>query len=809
MRISLQWLSEYIEIPFSPAELADRLTMLGIEIESIEDPAAKMQKVVVGEVLEVTPHPNADKLRLTKVTTGNGEPLRIVCGAPNVRQGLKVAVATIGADLGGGFVIKKSKIRGEVSEGMLCSERELGLSENHEGIWELPGDFAVGANLADALGMNDVIFEIGITPNRADCLSHLGIAREVRAMRGGSVHLPELPVTHAPSQIEQHVRIELPEPELCERYVARLVRGVKVAPSPDWLRRRIEAMGLRPINNVVDVTNFVLMELGHPLHAFDFSTVEGGTIVVRTAGGFADEYQTLDGKLRKLPASALLITDGKKPLGIAGVMGGENSEIRDTTRDVLIESAYFHPSSIRRTAKLLGLSTDASYRFERGTDIDICPYAAERAAQLIIEVAGGEIVDGILDVYPVPRDTRSFDFRPDRARKVLGMPISDAEMEEIFERLNVGIDKHDDIWRLMPPSYRVDFDIEEDAMEEIARVYGYDKIPLSITEPTVLGTKRLPLQVREFDQIVRDTLLALGANESVSTPLVSARDAELFADQPVVLVNPLNAEKDRMRSSLAINLLEIAARNEKFGAAGERIFEVGNVFEYASEDRLVGAIDERTQIGILISGVQEEKSPYNAQAAKADILLMKGIVQSLVARLAVESYAITPVEKPTPWLTGSESLALTVGGQHAGWMGRVAETVRQAFDLRDDAYIAALDHGVIYRSALAARLSSRKVNPLPKYPSVDRDIALVLSTGVASERVEHAIRETAPKGLLRNVRLFDQFQSPEMRSAGERSLAYRLVFRADDRTLEEREVDEAMQLIIKRLESELHARLRA
>jgi phenylalanyl-tRNA synthetase beta chain len=768
-----------------------------------------MQNVVVGEVLEVTPHPNADKLRLTRVSTGNGEPLRIVCGAPNVRQGLKVAVATVGADLGGGFVIKKSKIRGEVSEGMLCSERELGLSENHEGIWELPSELAVGANLADALGMDDVIFEIGITPNRADCLSHLGIAREVRAMRGGTVRLPEVPEPRGASDIGQQVRVELPEPELCERYVAKLVRGVKVGPSPDWLRRRIEAMGLRPINNVVDVTNFVLMELGHPLHAFDFSTVEGGTIVVRTAGGFANEYQTLDGKLRKLPASALLITDGKKPLGIAGVMGGENSEIRETTTDVLIESAYFHPSSIRRTAKLLGLSTDASYRFERGTDIEICPYAAERAAQLIQEVAGGEVVDGTLDEYPAPRDQRSFDFRPARARAVLGMEISDAEMEEIFERLNVGISKEDDTWRLAPPSYRVDFDIEEDAMEEVARVYGYDKIPLSVTEPTVLGTKRLPLQMREFDQIVRDTLLALGANESVSTPLVSARDAELFARQPVVLVNPLNAEKDRMRSNLAINLLEIAARNEKFGAAGERIFEVGNVFEYADSERLVGAIDERTQIGILISGVQEEKSPYNTQPAKADILLMKGIVQTLIARLGVQSYSLTPAEKAADWLVQSESLALQIDGAHAGFVGRVAESVKKAFDLRDDAYIAALDHGAIYHSALAARLSARKVNPLPKYPSVERDIALVLKTDVVAERVERSIREAAPKGLLRSVRLFDQFQSPEMRSAGERSLAFRLVLRADDRTLEEREVDEAMQLIIKRLESELHARLRA
>ncbi len=348
MRISLNWLSDYISIPFTPDELSDRLTMLGLEIEAIERVGGAWDKVVVGEVIEVTPHPNADKLRLTKVSIGNGEPLSIVCGAPNVRQGLRVAVAIIGADLGGGMVIKKAKIRGEASEGMICSERELGISQNHDGIWELPSETAIGLPLADALGMRDTIFEVGITPNRADCLSHIGIAREIRAITGEQVRLPKVSISAKGGAIAKQVKISLPQPELCPRYVAKLVKGVTIAPSPDWLKRRLEAVGLRPINNVVDVTNFVLMECGHPLHAFDFDVVENGQIEVRTAGGFADEFVTLDGKRRKMPADALLITDGKKPLGIAGIMGGENSEIRETTRNVLIESAYFNPTSIRK-----------------------------------------------------------------------------------------------------------------------------------------------------------------------------------------------------------------------------------------------------------------------------------------------------------------------------------------------------------------------------------------------------------------------------------------------------------------------------
>jgi phenylalanyl-tRNA synthetase beta chain len=809
MRISLNWLSDYIDIPFNPTELSDRLTMLGIEVESIENPSERMQNVVVGEVLEVTPHPNADKLRLTRVATGTGEALRIVCGAPNVRQGLKVAVATVGADLGGGFVIKKSKIRGEVSEGMLCSERELGLSEHHDGIWELPERLAVGANLADALGLNDVIFEIGITPNRADCLSHVGIAREIRAMRGSAVRLPDLPVARLGGEIEKHVTVELPEPELCPRYVAKLVRGVKVGPSPDWLKRRLEAVGLRPINNVVDVTNFVLMELGHPLHAFDFNVVEGGRIVVRTAKDFASVYDTLDGKQRKLPASALLITDGKKPLGIAGIMGGQNSAITDRTTDVLIESAYFYPSSIRRTAKLLGLSTDASYRFERGTDIDICPYAAERAAQLMMEVAGGEIVEGSIDLYPAHRPSLKVDFRSERARTVLGMRVEDSEMEEIFERLNVGVQKSETIWHLSPPSYRVDFNIEEDAIEEIARVYGYERIPLSASEPTVLGTRRLPLQVRDFDRTVRDTLLALGANECVSTPLVSAHDASLFAADPVVLVNPLNVEKDRMRSSLAINLLETAARNEKFGAEGQRLFEIGSVFHYDASPQALGSVAENSQIGILLSGTQEEKSPYNTHPLKADVFMTKGMVQSLLARVGVSSYRVEPASSAPSWLEGMESIDVFVDDHRAGHAGRVSEAIRKHFDLRHDAFVVVLDHRVLYQSALNTRLSSRKVSPLPKYPGVDRDVALVVLADLSAAQIEKTIAEAAPKGLLREVRAFDEFQSPEMRASGERSLAFRLVLRADDRTLEEREVEDAMRLIIKRLESELHVRLRA
>ncbi len=807
MRISLNWLSEYISIPFTPEALSDRLTMLGIEIEAIERMGDAWDRVVVGEVLEVTPHPDADKLRLTKVSIGNGEPLHIVCGAPNVRAGLRVAVATLGADLGGGMVIKKAKIRGEASEGMLCSERELGVSQSHEGIWELPNDTAIGLPLADALGMRDVIFEVGITPNRADCLSHTGIAREVRAITGEPVRLPNVSIAAKGGEVAKHVRVFLPQPELCPRYVAKLVRGVTIASSPDWLKRRLEAVGLRPINNVVDVTNFVMMECGHPLHAFDFDVVENGQIEVRTAGGFADEFVTLDGKRRKMPPDALLITDGKKPLGIAGIMGGENSEIRETTRNVLIESAYFNPASIRRTAKQLGLSSDASYHFERGADFNILEFAAERAAQMIVELAGGEIVEGVLDECSILLKNKTMPFRPMRANSLLGMSVQTERMLEIFGLLGIEVQNSDaPEWLLTSPSYRVDLEREEDAIEEIARIVGYDAIPTSTFEHAPLGGVRDSLKLRDFDALVRTTLISLGASECVSVPLVSAKNALQFHDKPVELMNPLNTERDRMRTSVAINLLESARVSERFGASGQRIFEIGNVFHYSNKPKQLGYVSETPELGILLSGIQEPKTAYNAEAIHSDIFLMKGIVESLLGRLGISEISYEN-SGHNGFTDPAQSLTIFSNGGVICRLGRVATEIAKAYDLRNDLWLALFNYKILYDFTKKIVENPPHVKPLAKYPSVERDIAIVLAETVSAKQVEDAIRSSRQE-ILREVRLFDQFQSKEMKLSHERSLAFHLVFRADDRTLEEHEVDELTLMIIKRLEGELHARLR-
>ncbi len=826
MKISLNWLKEFVPVPFTPKELDDRLTMLGIEVEKIEDAASRFAKIVVGEVLEVEKHPNADKLRLTKINIGAGDPLKIVCGAPNVRTGLKVAVATIGADLGEGFVIKKSKIRGEVSEGMLCSERELGLSDKHEGIWELPPEYKVGMPLAEAMGKSDVILEIGITPNRPDCLSHIGIAREVSVITSEDVKLPklELPKISSKSIID----VELQDADLCPRYVGRSVKGVKVAPSPEWLRSRLESLGLRPINNIVDVTNLVLMECGHPLHAFDSSQIKDSKIIVRKAEGFATEFTTLDGKKRTLDPDTLLICDNEKPLAIAGIMGGENSEIANSTTDIFIESAYFLPSSIRRSSKKLGLFTDASYRFERGTDIEVLPYALNRAAALIIELAGGELVGDVVDVYPTPIARKQFAFKPSRAEALLGMKISETRMVDVFARLNIVVDKPlhfegggwgtvPDAWQLTSPSYRIDLEREEDATEELARVIGYDEIPLATFERTPLPTTKEALTRRELDLQLRSTLLALGATECVSSPLIAEREAKLFHDAPVTVVNPLNIETNRMRTSVAANLLDIARRNERFGAEGQRLFESGSVFAYAAEKQMIGKIKERTEVAVLFTGIQESKSPYNAAPQKADIFLARGFAEQVIKRAGITHLDSVVLEgggelkswpKAGSFFVSDHAVLIRSGESAIAIAGKISQAVQDAYDIRHDVYLALIDYDALFALLKKSRTEGKKVKALPKYPAVERDLALILRTDVTAANLQKEIEQSVPKELMSGFRIFDEFRSPEMKTQSERSLAVRIILRSNDRTLEEQEVEQTMAKVVENLTKTLGARLR-
>jgi phenylalanyl-tRNA synthetase beta chain len=815
MKLSLNWLKEFIDVPFTPKELDDRLTMLGIEVEKIEDAASRFAKIVVGEVLEAEKHPNADKLRVTRVSIGGAEPLRIVCGAPNARAGIKVAVATIGADLGGGFVIKKSKIRGEISEGMLCSERELGMSEEHNGILELPLAYVVGTPLAEAMGKSDVIIEIGITPNRPDCLSHIGIAREIAAITQSDVTLPSIQLPA--STLASKATVTLGADDLCPRYAGRSIHGVTVAESPVWLKSRLESLGLRPINNIVDVTNLVLMECGHPLHAFDAAQIKDEHIIVRRAEGFATEFTTLDNKKRKLDPNTLLISDSEKPLAIAGIMGGLNSEIAPTTTNIFIESAYFLPSSIRRSSKRLGLSTDASYRFERGTDFDNVNYALDRATALILELAGGEIAGTRIDEYPKPIAQKKFEFAPAHAEALLGMKIGKTQMLDVFARLNIAVDQSHEKWQLTSPTYRIDLERPEDAIEELARVIGYENIPLATSERLPLPTTKEPLNRRELDLLLRSNLLALGATECVSSPLIAEKEARLFNNSPVVVVNPLNIETNRMRTSVAANLLDIARRNERFGADSQRLFESGAVFSYASQKQITGKINERTEIGILFSGNQESKSPYNATPQKADIFLAIGFAEQVIKRCGIMSLQRVPlaeIAELSVWSKQIEVFAseLTVvilgGGNQLAVAGKASQAVQDAYDIRHDVYLVLIDYDALFELAKRARTDGKKVKALPKYPAVERDLALILNGDVSASTLEKEIEQSVPKELMSGFRVFDEFRSPEMKAAGERSLAVRIVLRSNERTLEELEVEQTMRNVVEKLTKNLGARLR-
>lgn len=820
MKISLDWLRQYIDVPVTPQELAAKLTSLGIEVEAIEDFASKFDKIVVGEVLEVARHPNADRLSLTKVTIG-GEPLSIVCGAPNVAKGMKVAVATIGADLGEGFIIKKSKIRGEASEGMLCSERELGLSENHEGIISLPADTKTGSPFAEAIGKSDVVFEIGITPNRADCLSHIGIAREISLAYGGRVRKGDVNTAvldTSRTKIGAVAKVTIADPDLCPRYAAHVVRGVKVAESPEWLKQRLEAVGLRPRNNIVDVTNFVMMECGHPLHAFDFSTVANGHIIIRRAEGFAEKFMTLDDKERILPPEALLIADSEKPLAIAGVMGGANSEITRDTTEILIESAYFNPSSIRRTARMLGIASDAAYRFERGADIGNVPYALDRSAALIAAVSGGEALDGIIDEYPKKYSPKTFRFRPERARLLLGVGVEDSVMEDVFNRLDITTSKNNkDEWLLTSPSWRVDLEIEEDAIEEVARVYGLENIPSSTFERAPFPDERDRLSKRMFDERLRAHFIALGFSECLSMPIVAAKEAALFGDDTVEVMNPLTVELERMRPHILPNLLDAARRNERFSAAGQKLFEMGNIFRYQKAAQLVGNVDERGEIGFLIKDIVEEKNVYNTKELTADIFLARGVCEHILKsfKLDVQFSVLSDGMKLGRWqkaatsLDPNETLIAMIGKSPLAIIGKISVNVQKLYDLRSPAYAGLIDYDALHEAARAKLSMGFEVKPLAKFPAVERDMAFTIKSEVLAGQLADEVRASLPKEFAEGVRIFDLFESKEMKQSGGRSLAVRIKLRSFERTLEDEEVERIVAGVVNNVEKKFGAKLRA
>ncbi len=791
MLLSLNWLREFVPYEGDAQTLGDRLTMLGLEVEEIRNPFAALAPIVVGHVVERAAHPSSDHLSCCKVDIGTGEILDIVCGAPNVAGGQKVPVAPVGTVMPGGLEIKKAKLRGQPSSGMICSERELGLGENHDGIMVLDQNLTPGTPISQALKLDQTVLDVSITPNRADCLSVLGLAREVAAAF-------DLPLTMPAAGLQEDgapfagFTIE-PDPELCPLYQARLIRGVKVGPSPDWLRYRLIAVGLRPISNVVDVTNYVMLECGQPLHAFDRDLLRGDRIRIAPAvEGMT--LTTLDGQDRVLTSRDLLIWDDQRPVALAGVMGGANSEITAASTTVLLESAVFDPASVRKTARRLGLSSDASYRFERGVDQHNNTHAMNRAAALIAGLSGGSVAPGVAKAEPRPFVQRVIPFSPAKATRLLGQDMSAQFCRDSLTSLGCVVGDGDP-WQVTAPSHRLDLEREVDLIEEVARVYGMDRIEavlptvsknlhdLDKTDPTYAFLNR-----------VKDWGRGVGLSEVVNYSFVGSVDLDrcrLPRDGRVLICNPLSEDMNALRTDLAPGILGSLRQNISQDNTRVRIFEVAHTFvqDESSDTRT----RENNRVGILVHGARfPGRYPYPAdRVGYADI---KGLVEHLLLTLGVGAAGFESGGEH-PYLL--PAVRVMVGSTAVGYVGRVREDIADHYLARTEVWYADLDLDRLM--AMRARISFR---PIPKFPVVRRDMTLVAGPDLAINAVIDTVRALG-ESLLEDVFLVDVYAPEEQQ---ERNLSFRFVYRHAERTLKDKEVEKVQQRIGQHLVERLPVR---
>ncbi len=802
MRVSLDWLKEFVPVDLPPDELTRMLTMAGTEVEAVEHVRPEFDKVVVGRILKISAHPNADKLVLCDVDFGRPSPAHIVCGASNMKEGDRVAVAVVGATLAGGMKVKKTKIRGQVSEGMMCSERELGLSEDHSGIMILPPDVPLGASLEEALGLADVVLELGITPNRPDCLSMLGVAREVAALAREQIRPPQVDVPEAGPDTASLTSITIDDDTGCPRYAARIVSDVTIGPSPAWMQQRLLKAGLRPLNNVVDVTNYVLIELGHPLHAFDYHKLDENKIVVRRARK-DESIVTLDGAGRDLSEDMLVIADAEKPVAIAGVMGGANSEVTDQTKSVLIESAYFDPVSVRRTSKALGLSTEASYRFERGADYEMVTLALDRAAVLMAELAGGKVAPGRIDQYPRTFAPLEIDLRHSRIKRILGVEIPLDTAASILSSLGFNIISKDvETVRVGVPSHRPDVGAEIDLIEEVARVYGYDNIPATYPQDSTAIERGVQPRPREDE--CRAVLRSCGFSEVITFSFGSPADMVDFSDgriephiEPIKMKNPLAEDESVMRTSLVPGLLQSLRNNINAGNKNLKLFEAGKVYRPAPKEPLP---DERAFVCAAATGRSRPVSWRN-QPTEVDFFDMKGVAETLLESMGCA--APETVKASYPCFHPGVCADIVVGGKPIGRIGSVHPRLLQKYEIEQQVSLFEID-----LSALEPRpAAARRYEKLSRFPYSDRDLAVVVDEAVEAAALNSAIIAAGGE-ILRRVLLFDVYRGKQV-AEGKKSLAFGLRFQSDERTLTDEEITAAMERIVAELEGRFDAKLRS
>jgi phenylalanyl-tRNA synthetase beta chain len=796
MRISYGWLSEYVDVP--PAEeLAARLTAVGLEVEAVERIGQDLEGVIAARVLKVEGHPQAEKLSVVRVDAGQGEPLQIVCGAKNFTAGDLVPLATIGAVLHGGARVDEVRLRGVDSFGMLCSERELGLGEGAAGLLVLPPGTVPGTPLARVLGLEDTVFEVNVTPNRPDALSHLGVAREVAALTGQRVRLPAPRLVEEGGPAAEAARVRIEAPDRCARYAARVIEGIRVAPSPSWLARRLESCGVRSISNVVDATNFALLELGHPLHAFDLDRVAGSEIVVRTARP-GEVLTTLDARERRLDPDDLLIADRERGSALAGVMGGGVSEISALTTRVLLESAWFAPGGIRRTSKRHGLKTEASYRFERGADPGMVIPALDRCAALIAELAGGVVRRGVVDANPRPFQPAVVRLRWARPAEILGMEVPREETSRVLVALGFeerGSDGEAVSWGV--PSWRQDIALEEDLVEEVVRTRGYDAIPETLPG-LALETPALAPEAEVAGRI-RTALEAAGFSEAVNFSFVAPADLAAFdpASRPVPLRNPLSAELAVMRTSLIPSLLRNVGANLRQRVEDVRLYELARVYAAGPGPGDEPALEGARAAGVLVG----RRSPqgWGAPAAAVDFFDAKAAVWAVLEALGIDA---SLERSSAPWAHPRAAAEIVAGPRRIGTMAEIHPRLAAALDLPRGVLAFELDREALLA---AARLTPRHAG-IPRFPAVLRDLALVVEEPVRAERVLEAIRS---EPLVERATLFDVYRGAPI-PEGRKSFALALRYRAAERTLTDAEADAAHARIVERLRSDpaIHAELR-
>jgi phenylalanyl-tRNA synthetase beta chain len=805
MRILQSWLRKYIRFHLEPEQLAERLGMLGLEVEGIEKLGERYTGFVVGEVLSVSKHPNADKLSVCSVDVAT-ETLQIVCGAPNVAPTQKVVVGRIGAIVpknqhdphGNPFVLSSVRIRGVESVGMICSEYELDLGKDSDGIMVLDPAAKPGQPLADYFGLNDVAFDLEVTANRPDWLSHYGVAREAGVLVGKPASLPAVRVKESKNPIAKYLKVTVVEKKDCYRFSARMIKGVKIAPSPQWLQNALRNVGLRPRNNVVDVTNYVMLECGQPLHAFDYALLRQKKIVVRQAEA-GREFVTLDGKSHELPSGTVMVCDGEREISIAGIMGGSNSEINDNTVDVVLESACWNPSSIRRTRHALGINTDASQRFERGTDPNGVLYALQRATQLIHELAGGEVLKGVIDLISRPIHSKEIVLRTDRVNGTLGTQFTSGQISNFLKPLGVKIlSKNLTALKGRIPTYRVDLEREIDLIEEVARVYGYDKIEEKSTASVDFSH---PFERSLFTDEVRSIAIAHGFQESLSYSMQDLETAEIAKRIPVRLKNPQTSENAAMRTSLVPGLLSSVARNMSFGNADLRLFEVGKVYRVESNPALniVDDFMEEEVVCLLLTGVKAPRY-WDRQVEALDLFDMKGEVADFVEKFALDKSRF--ISYSTSNRLADSVIAVEINGSYAGYFGKVKEDILNRYDIKQDVFVAEIDLHGLRSVGLAKHYVS-----LPKYPRVHRDVAFTVDDSTPAMTIEEIIRK-ASSPLVQSVELFDVYQGESL-PAGKKSIAFTLDLVSWERTLTDPEIEVEVKRIVDAVVTQTGGALRA